>query len=106
MGTVEEIQQFSSTIESARHIEQIENRLILGDTKGTNISWCKLQKYASKIKADLITEEVVLNNLSVENNDKRPTLFVEKVGWVLGGRFSGSCFRRCCCKTSQVSFKK
>tara|TARA_R110000744_G_scaffold113147_5_gene212033 strand:- start:2585 stop:7384 length:4800 start_codon:yes stop_codon:yes gene_type:complete len=88
LGTVEEIQTFNNVIESARHIEQIENRLVLGDTKGKDISWCKLQKYASRIKANLVTENIVLNSINTENNSKRPTVHVEKIGYMPGEIYS------------------
>lgn len=52
-GTIEEIQQFRTSLNEAKNIEQIENRLILGNVKSTNVNFCNLQKYASKIRADL-----------------------------------------------------
>ena len=47
--TVEEIAQFSNIIDTAQSIEQIENRLLLGNTKGKQIDFCNLQQYASQI---------------------------------------------------------
>lgn len=52
-GTIEEIQQFRTSLNEAKNIEQIENRLILGNVKSTNVNFCNLQKFASKIRADL-----------------------------------------------------
>lgn len=52
-GTIEEIQQFKTSLNEAKNIEQIENRLILGNVKSTSVNFCKLQRYASKIRADL-----------------------------------------------------
>jgi hypothetical protein len=87
-GTVQEIQQFNNIIESAKHIEQIENRLILSGTQGKQINYCRLQKYASRIKANLVTESVVLNDLTFENNQKRPEHHLEKVGYMPGEIYS------------------
>ena len=52
-GTIEEIQQFRTSLNEAKNIEQIENRLILANVKSTNVNFCALQKYASAIEADL-----------------------------------------------------
>ena len=52
------------------HIEQIENRLILANTKGAGINWCDYQKFASKISSDLVTREVILNSVNSEPNLK------------------------------------
>lgn len=57
---------------SPNHIEQLENRLILADTKGKSINWCEFQKYASKIASDLCTKEVILNSALSEPNIKNP----------------------------------
>ncbi len=88
LGTVEEIQQFSNIIEKPLSIEQIENTLVLANTKGPQINWCNLQSYASKISADLITEKVFLNNLDAINNPKRATVHNEKVGYMPGELYS------------------
>jgi hypothetical protein len=53
-----------------QHIEQQHNRLTLWNGKGKDINWCELQKYASKIFADLTTKDVVLNTISSEGNVK------------------------------------
>lgn len=53
-----------------RHIEQIENRLILMYGEGKGINWCNFQRYASKINSDLVTKQVVLNNVASETNIK------------------------------------
>jgi hypothetical protein len=87
-GTVEEIQQFSNNIETAKHIDQLENRLILSGVTGKKINWCNLQKYASKISSDLVLEEVILNSVDSPNNQKRQTLHTEKVGYMPGEIYS------------------
>jgi hypothetical protein len=73
-GTEEEILFFNDIIYKAQSIEQIENRLILGNTQGKQVNFCKLQKYASRIKADCITQKVVLNSITDPRNSKNPTM--------------------------------
>ena len=87
-GTEREIKQFNNVIEKAQHIEQIENRLILSNTEGKQIQFCKLQKYASKIRADLVTEQIVLNDINEVNNPKRGQVHLEKVGYMPGEIYS------------------
>lgn len=53
-----------------QHIEQEENRLIVANTKGKGVNWCDFQKFASKIKTDLVTKEVLLNNIDSQPNVK------------------------------------
>lgn len=57
-------------IATAEHIEQIENRCILASTKKKDINWCSYQKFASKIKTDLVTKETLLNNIESAGNIK------------------------------------
>jgi len=98
IGTREEIQQFTDFIERAEHIEQSENILYLSNTKGSDVNLCKLQKYASRIKADCITKKVILNTL--ENNNiinktspKFPTLELENnTGYMPGEKYSFGIF--------------
>lgn len=87
-GTEEEIQQFNNVIDRARHIEQIENRLILGDVKGKQLNFCRLQKYASKIKANLVTQQIILNDTEFKDNPKRGQVHNEKVGYMPGEIYS------------------
>jgi hypothetical protein len=93
LGTETEVLAFSGIIESAENIEQIENRLIIGKTKGKQVNWCELQKYASRITADVVTEETILNNLATPNNPKRAQLHGEKLGYMPGEIYSfGICY--------------
>jgi len=87
-GTENEIQQFNNIIETAEHIEQIENRLVLSNVKGKQLNYCNLQKYASKIKADLVTKKIVLNNINFKNNPKRSQVNLEKTGYMPGEIYS------------------
>lgn len=85
--TEEEIQEFTNIIDEADYIEQIENTLILGDTRGKDFNFCKLQKYASKIKADVTFQSVILNELS-SSNSKNPTVKFDGVGYMPGEIYS------------------
>jgi len=59
----EELALFNNTINTAGSIEQIENRLLLANTKGKGADLCKLQRYASKINADCIVHQHKANVL-------------------------------------------
>lgn len=67
---LEDILIDQEVIYAPRHIEQIENRLLLMHTRGKNLNLCDFQKFASKIKTDLVTKEVLLNNVQSEPNVK------------------------------------
>lgn len=82
-GTVEDIALFNNIINSAEHIQQIENRLTLHNLTGNQTNLCGLQKYASRIKADLVTKEVILNTIS-EGNPKNPTVLIDGAGYMPG----------------------
>ena len=86
-GTVEEIQQFETVIEEAEHITQIENRLLLGNTKGSPVNFCRLQKYASAIGSDLVTKSTLIDNFA-RGNAKHPTVHVDGLGYVPGELYS------------------
>ena len=87
-GSEEEILQFTNIIEKAGSIEQIENRLILGNITGNQTNFCKLQKYASKIKADCITKTVKLNDISDLSNPKNPLQNINGLGYMPGEIYS------------------
>ena len=92
--TVEEISQASEYIETAQSIEQIENRLLLGNTKGKQIDFCSLQQYASRIVSNYTVKEVVLDSLedlneSIGNaSSKDPLVNIKDVGYMPGEIYS------------------
>ena len=88
IGTEEEVTTFNNVIDRAEHIDQIENTLVLADVKGKQINFCKLQNYASKIQADLIFKEVLLNVIDAEGNQKRGTALHEGIGYMPGEIYS------------------
>lgn len=87
-GTQEEVLQAADIIERAGSIEQIENRLLLANTQGKQVNFCKLQKYASRIKADCITKQVILNDITDPSNPKNPTHEMGGLGYMPGEIYS------------------
>jgi hypothetical protein len=82
-GSQEEVTLFNNIIEKAQSIEQIENTLILGNTEGKQINYCKLQKYASLISADLVTKEIFIS-VKDEGNSKDPAAHFHGIGYMPG----------------------
>lgn len=70
-----------------RHIEQLENRLIVAYTEGKNLNLCDFQKFASKIKTDVAYKQVVLNNIQSEPNVKNA-----KSTFMFGGYMPGEVY--------------
>ena len=86
-GTIEEVQFFAGIIEKASHIEQIENKLLLLNTKGTSFDMCSLQSYASKILADCILKEVYLDEIN-EHSSKKGAQFIDGASYMPGEIYS------------------
>jgi hypothetical protein len=84
---IEDILIDQEVIYAPRHIEQIENRLLLMHTQGKQLNLCDFQKFASKIKTDLVTKEVLLNNIQSEPNVK-----AAKSTFVYGGYMPGEAY--------------
>lgn len=72
-GSEEEILQMAEIIGDAKFVQQVDNTLIVGNTQGLQIDYCKLQKYASRVKADCVLKEVTLTNIKDPANAKNPT---------------------------------
>ena len=87
-GTEEEIKAFNSIIESADSIEQADNMLLLGNTQGKQVDYCRLQRYASVIRADMTTRKVLANQMIDKANPKSPTAAFEGVGYMPGEIYS------------------
>jgi hypothetical protein len=86
-GSQEEVTMFNNIIERAESIEQIENRLLLGNIQGKQINYCNLQKYASKIAADMITKTVFVSQLD-KGNSKDPSAHFNGIGYMPGEIYS------------------
>jgi len=86
-GTQQDIIVFNNIIESAKHIEQIENKLILSNIKGKQLNYCALQRYASKIKADCTLTTIPLNEL-LGSNAKQPNANINGIAYTPGEIYS------------------
>lgn len=73
---LEELAFEKAQINRAKTIEQHENLLLLGNTAGWEGDLCKLQKYASKIKADCIISQSSAVTIEDKGNIKSPVLNV------------------------------
>lgn len=91
IGSEEELLAINTIIDSADSIDQIDNTLILANTRGNQVNYCKLQPFASRIKADLITKKVFTNIIS-EGNTKNPTVNFEAAGYMPGEKYSFAIF--------------
>jgi hypothetical protein len=86
-GSQAEVTMFNNIIEKAQSIEQIENRLVLGDVEGKQINYCNLQKYASKITADVVTKVVFVAQEDA-GNSKDPAAHFHGIGYMPGEIYS------------------
>jgi hypothetical protein len=80
-GTVEELLVPSVVISEAEHISQLDNMLLLSNTKGYPVDFCLFQKYASQIAVDCITKTVILSQV-VGANPKNPLAKLEGLGYM------------------------
>lgn len=89
-GTIEEVELYNlnSGIQSAEHIEQIDNMLILANVKGGQENICKLQQYASKIKTDAFVKDIILTSLKENHNPKNPLVDYYGIGYQPGDIYS------------------
>lgn len=87
-GSIKDIEVFNDIISSAGSIAQIENKLLLGNTKGKQVDFCAFQKYASKIQADCVTKDVNLSDVKDTGNSKNPSNQVYSVGYMPGEIYS------------------
>jgi hypothetical protein len=55
-----------------KHIEQLENKLIVANELGTKYNWCEFQQYASRIRPAFTSEPVILTDVKSEPNVKNP----------------------------------
>lgn len=86
-GSQEEVTMFNNIIEKAETIEQIENRLVLGNIQGKQINYCTLQKYASRIAADMVTKDIYTSVLDL-GNSKDPSAHFNGIGYMPGEIYS------------------
>jgi len=82
-GNLKDIQQVATVLDSADHIEHGQGKLTLSNVKGKQIDFCKLQKYASRIKSNVIFKEIILNSIS-DSNPKKPSVGLDGIGYMPG----------------------
>lgn len=89
-GTIEEVELFNMNagIQAAKHIEQIDNMLILSNIQGAQEELCKLQKYASKITTDCFIKDTILTTIKENHNPKNPLVVYNGVGYQPGDIYS------------------
>lgn len=84
-STYSEILAIKARITASKSIEQIDNRLIRANSKGSRRDFCEMQQLASKIRTDLALKEIVLNDINVVGNPKRATIHEENsLGYMPG----------------------
>lgn len=75
-------------IYAPKHIDQLENRLIVANTKGKGVNWCDFQSFATQIKTDFVTKEVLLNNIDSQPNVKNASSTYLFKGYMPGEAYS------------------
>lgn len=90
VGTIEEVELFNANagIQTAEHIEQIDNMLILANTSGEQARICKLQRYASLIKTDCFVKDIILTTNKEAHNPKNPLVVYNGLTYQPGDIYS------------------
>ena len=68
----------------AKHLEQVEDRLLLANTKGTPREYCTYQALASKITTKYVTSYVDAYDYNAIGNSKNPQSYFEKISYMGG----------------------
>jgi hypothetical protein len=87
-GTEEEIIAFNNIVDTASSIMQVDNMVLLADTQGKKVNYCKLQKYASRISADMTVKRIIVNSMTDPANPKSPIAQFEGAGYQPGEIYS------------------
>lgn len=89
-GTLTEVELFNlnAGISTVKHIDQIDNMLILGNVTGEQVDICKLQKYASLINTDCFVKETILTTNKDKYNPKNALVNYNGVGYQPGDIYS------------------
>ncbi len=77
-GNINDIAIQPIVIETANHIEQLENRLILADLKNKQVEFCSFQQYASPIKTQYIVSSAPGNQIGTGNSKTPDTYWFER----------------------------
>jgi hypothetical protein len=84
---VNEIRIQPIQIDSAKHIEQLENRLILANTKSKQVNFCSFQQFASQITSKYVVKPAPAEELSSDTgsgtgNSKDPDTYWQSRGYM------------------------
>lgn len=87
---IEEIKLFNNSLEiiSSKTIAQKDNRLIFGNTQGTQLNIRDLQKYASRIAVDCAVKTMNLASVKDPHNPKNPLVNYNGMGFQPGEIYS------------------
>lgn len=85
---IQDVSAIYDSIETARHIEQLQDRLLLGHVTKAQINWCELQRYASQIQADCVVRPAIHGNLRSERAGKSPQVLVSGASYMPGEVYS------------------
>ena len=90
IGTVEEVELFNldAGIHTVKHIEQIDNMLMLSNVAGEQIELNKKKKYASKVNVDCFVKDIILTTNKEEHNPKNPLASYNGIGYQSGDIYS------------------
>ena len=80
----DELKPGRTDLEYAGHIEQLENRLLLGNVKGKQVNFCNFQSFASSIHSRYVIKEVDANDQEALGNPKNPLTPFECMGFMGG----------------------
>jgi len=83
-GTLEEVQKNVSITDVAKSITQFDNHLILGNVTESNIDYCSLQSYASKIAVNYIGKVISTMSPSYDGDSKNPTVYFDYDEYMAG----------------------
>ena len=71
--SLEEFQTLPVFYERVKNILSVDNSLLAANLQGPQLNLCYLQKYASKIKANVAVKLVKLNDINDPFSPKNPT---------------------------------
>jgi len=88
-GSLTEVQQFTNYIATAKHIDTVDNILLLANTTGPDINFGILQKYATKIKVEFTTQSRNIDNIGdigaiTGYGSKRSNIKTDEVSYQFG----------------------
>lgn len=74
--------QGKTDIEIAEHIEQLENKLLLGKVAGKQVAYCTFQQYASKIASNYVIREANNADATSDGTADDPNTYWDSQGYM------------------------